>query len=158
MRVGWPALSLYLLVGLAPAPAIASGTPRAELPVLHSSPGCAQKRLGRVAVTLGHKALDERSAMPATGVSYRRAFRQLRLAAAERGADAVVLRNHDAAWVTQGARRTWRPTYVSIEGAAIRFSADRSACMLEVLDTEEFERDAIQRQRESVRKDTGMDF
>jgi len=112
------------LVGAAmPATAVRAGAPEpsVESPpakVLSQSPACVEKRLGLVTVELGSKEEHRRSAMRPPRVSYRKAFAQLAEAARGKGGDAVILRSHEAAYLSKGGRYSWHPSHVWLKGAA----------------------------------------
>lgn len=154
---GRPCLPLLacLLLGIGVADVTAADPKQAGVRVLQTSPSCVHSRLGRVSVTLGNKEANQRTGMPSSGVSYRKAFARLMDAAEAKGADAVVLRGHEAAYIAKGTRRSRRPTYVSLQGAAIRLDANAASCDLVVIDPAEFERRALAGEREEVVKDAG---
>lgn len=116
------------------------------------------KSLGRVRITLGEEHPDPRRGGAAPSVSYARALAKLRAAAAERGADAVVLREHQADYVAKGSRRPSRPTYVMLSGAALRLKAAAAGCALALIDAAEFERIALDKDRAHVAKNAGVSF
>lgn len=150
----WLYLLACLLLG-AVTDVTAADPTNAGMKVLQTSPSCVLSRLGRVSVTLGTKDANPRSGTPPSGVSYQKAFAKLMDAAEAKGADAVVLRGHEAAYVAKGTRRSRRPTYVSLQGAAIRLDASATPCDLDLIDPAEFERHASASERQEVVKDTG---
>jgi hypothetical protein len=145
-------------LGLALATARVMATQPATALLLEESPSCVQARLGRVSVRLGSREPNERTGMPPASVSYRKALAELARAAGARGADAVVLRSHEADYVGKGARKPRRPTYLYLEGAAVRLQSPVQSCRLVIIDPAEFERRASAAVREDVRTDTGMSF
>lgn len=64
-----------------------------DTPVLGGDPGCVVERLGRVRIEVGNKAPDPRRGGHLSAVSY---AKRLGVAAGERGAHAVILREHEA--------------------------------------------------------------
>ena len=70
----------------------------------------------------------------------------------------MVLRGHEAGFVAKGGRRTVRPSFVSLRGAAIKLKDGGESCALAVIDPEQFEREAIEKQRQDVRKEIGVSF
>lgn len=126
--------------------------------VLSQSPACVEKRLGLVTVELGSKEENNRSAMRPPRVSYRKAFARLAEAAQEKGGDAVILRDHRAAYLSKGGHHSWRPSYVWLKGAAVRLEADAASCELVVIDPGEYARDLRRKQRQDVSKDAGVSF
>lgn len=116
-----------------------------SVPVLEAVPGCVEAKMGRVAVSLGSR--DTRAAR---GVSYQQAFGKLARAAADRGGNAVVLRNHEAAYVTRSKRLDPRPGYIGLEGLVIRVPADGSVCSLAEIDVEAFAERSRGAEREAI--------
>lgn len=147
----------WLLSGLALAPALASEPP-ADVRLLSSSPACEHRRLGQVSVTLGEQAPNLRTGMRPSAVDYRLAFAKLARAAQAKGGDAVVLRGHEAAYVTKGARPSRRPSYVSLQGAVIALANRDAACELDLLDPQTFAREVLERGAQDVVKETGTAF
>jgi hypothetical protein len=148
---------LLVLASLLP---VRAAGPVGAVKLLQASPSadCVSRRLGQVEVTLGSKEPNARTGMAPPSVSYRKAFAQLLEAARARGADAVVLREHESAYVARGARQPRRPTYLSLHGAALQLGGEPGKCPLVVLDPREYERQALARQREDVSTDTGLAF
>lgn len=103
------------------------------VPVLEAVPGCKHAKLGRVSISLGTK-----KATRPRGVAYDLAFRKLGAAASERGATAVVLRGHEAAYDDRVKHSDPRPVYIGLEGLAIRLDAAAAGCALSLLDAGEF--------------------
>ena len=150
-RIAW--IGLLAVAAAMPVDAV-----EGDARILGASPGCVERRLGVVSVELGSKEVDMRSGMPAPRASYQAAFRRLAERAAAKGADAVVLRGHEAGFVAKGSRRSVRPSFVSLRGAAIKLRDGGDSCALAVVDPVQFERDAIEKQRQDVRKDAGVSF
>jgi hypothetical protein len=96
--------------------------------------------------------------MTSAGVSYKKAFARLQQAAAEKGGNAVLLRDHQASYFTRGSRRARRPSYVSLTGAVVTLKDQKAPCSLSLLDPREFERSAIAKHRENVTKNAGVSF
>lgn len=119
--------AVLLLLG---CPGAQAGGSQTAPPILAESPACVVARLGQVAVTLGTREVNDRTGMPPPGVSYRKAFARLAEAGAAKGADAIVLRHHEAAYLAKGARQPRWPTYIELHGAAIRLDPSRPACDL----------------------------
>lgn len=138
----------------------AFGTEKARVNVrlLSASPLCVERRLGVVSVTLGTREPNPRTGMPLPGVSYGTAFARLIEAAEAKGANAVVLRAHEAAYIAKGARRPGRPTYLSLQGAAVRLDDNDAVCVLEAIDPDEFERRAVEKERDEVSRNAGVSF
>ncbi|HEY0659791.1 MAG TPA: hypothetical protein VGD21_00490 [Lysobacter sp.] len=154
-----PYLLACVLLGIAgTSEATAAEPAHPGIPVLQASPPCVQDRLGLVSVRLGNKEANLRTGMPASAVSYQKAFAKLKDAAEAKGADAVVLRDHEAVYVAKGARRSKRPSYVSLRGAAIRLDASAARCDLVLIDPVEFERRALAQERQEAAKDAGLSF
>lgn len=126
--------------------------------LLESDPPCVAERLGRVRIALGEERPDPRRGGAVPGVSYARALSKLTAAAAQRGADAVVIREHQADYFAKGSRRPSRPTYVMLAGVALRLKPATGGCALAKIDPAEFERSALERDRENVGKDAGVNF
>lgn len=113
--------------------------------VLDAVPGCVEAKMGRVSVSIGSK--DTRAAR---GVSYQQAFGKLAHAAAERGGNAVVLRQHEAAYVTRSKSIDPRPGYIALEGLVIRLPTDATACTWTPIDVDAFAERAASAQREDI--------
>ncbi|MDR7097669.1 hypothetical protein J2X04_000016 [Lysobacter niabensis] len=145
-------------LGLALAVAGVMANEPATALLLEESPSCVQARLGRVSVHLGSREPNDRTGMAPASVSYRKAFAELVQAAEARGADAVVLRSHEADYVGKGARQPRRPTWLYLEGAAVRLKPPVQFCHLVIIDPAEFERRARAAVREDVQTDTGKSF
>jgi hypothetical protein len=146
---------LATLLATTPASAIGKLT---DVRLLMSSPPCVEQRLGQVAVSIGSKEPNPRTGMAPSGVSYKKAFDKLARAAAEKGGNAVVLRDHQADYFTKGARRAQRPTYVLLQGAVVVVWTHKDQCPMTIIDPSEFERDATTRPRSDSQKDAGVSF
>lgn len=107
--------------------------PRPAVTVLEAVPGCKHAKLGRVSISLG-----TRKAARPRGVAYDMAFRKLADAAAGRGATAVVLRNHEAAYDDRVKRTDPRPVFIGLEGLAIKVDPMAGDCALSPLDVPGF--------------------
>lgn len=151
--------TLCLVMCFAAIGALRTTPARAAEPyLLEADPPCIQERLGRVQVELGDARPDPRRGGAVAGVSYARALAKLRAAAAERGADAVVLREHQADYFSKGSRRPSRPTYVKLSGAALRLKAGATGCIFAKIDPIEFERSALDNERADVSRNAGVSF
>lgn len=153
-RVCWALVLLMGCAGVRAEEAPAQTAPR----ILLASPACVAARLGQVDVALGTRTPNENSGMPPSTISYRRAFARLAEAGAAKGADAVVLRHHDAAYLAKGARVPKRPTYIELHAAAIRLDPSRMPCDLVPLDVDAFARDAMSKRRQDVAIEQGTNF
>lgn len=151
-----------LFVAVLPAHAVGGeGDVRGEpatTRVLSRLPTCVSERLGAVSIEVGSKMQDSRSGTSPSRASYRRAFEKLSDAVREKGGDAVVLRGHEAAYVSNGNRKVSRPSYLKLKGSALKLDQSATACKLELIDPEEFAAKARRKPRESVRKDAGVSF
>ena len=129
--------ALLLSFAMFAAPAVAGG-----LPVLSAYSGCDYERLGIVAARDGRRpdgtAEDARLRM----VDYGRTFQRLSDAGAARGANALVVNLHEAAFYTSGGKRSARPVYLSMTAAAIRLR-DPAGCPVAVIDPEAMQQRAL---------------
>lgn len=146
------------LLGLALQAARAAEPGSRPVRVLSQSPACVEKRLGLVTVDLGSNEENRRSAMRPPRVNYRKAFERLAEAAREEGGDAVILRSHEAAYLSKGGRYSWHPSYVWLKGAVVRLGADAASCELAVIDPEKYGRDVRRKRRQDVSKNAGVSF
>lgn len=119
--------------------------PVETVPVLDAVPGCVEAKMGRVSVSIGSK--DTRAAR---GVSYEQAFGKLARAAAERGGNAVVLRQHEAAYVTRSKAIDPRPGYIALEGLVIRLPTGATACTWTPIDVDGFAAHSASAQRQEI--------
>lgn len=128
---------LPILLFCAPA-AYAAG-----LPVLSGYPGCDYERLGNVRADDGRRpdgSLDDTRLRLA---SYGRVFDRLSAQGEARGANAIVVNLHEADFYVKHGRRTKRPVYVAVSGAAIRL-AGNARCRLDLLDADALQARALQ--------------
>lgn len=139
-------LAVLVVQGGASAPVHASGD---AVPVLEAGPACKHDKLGVVAAKEGTEVRAGTKERNVPAADYRIAFRRLGDAAAERGANAVVLRAHDATFFTIGRGRSPRPVHVTLRGAAIRV-LDPANCTMDPLDPLELQRRAINDRVEKV--------
>lgn len=118
--------------------------------LLRDFPACMSSRLGPVSAQGGTREPDMHGGMRPPSVNYNRVFNDLREHTADKGGNAVVLRNHRADYVEIGAGRRNRPSYVHLQGTAIVLPDDTASCTLATLDIDAFVERARQRQREAV--------
>jgi hypothetical protein len=85
-------------------------------------------------------------------VSYKAAFDKLAAAASKLGGSAVILRNHEANYFSRGAGHDKRPTYIELQGDAIRIIASASPCQMEIIDPVAFGRHSQNAQKVEVNK------
>ena len=150
--------ALLLCVSLAtPIISGAAVAQSSDIRILKTDPLCSAERLGRVRIELGEKKPDPRRGGSLPTIGYARAFERLGSAGGERGANVVVLREHEADYFARGARRPSRPTYVALEGLAMRLSAP-AACSVVEIDPAEFEREASKKSRTNVTNSAGVSF
>ena len=74
------------------------------------------------------------------------------------GADAVVLRSHEAAYEARGSRQPRSPTWLSLRGLAVRLDRTARNCELAVIDPADFAREALEKDRQHLSVDTGVSF
>lgn len=129
-----------------------------DVHVLTSSPACILKRLGQVSISVGDANPDLRSGGLPKAVKYDHAFAKLAQAAADKGGNAVVLRDHQASFLQRGSRRTLRPNHIALKGAVLEIDASNAQCELAVVDVASFEKSAMAAQRDNLTKDTGVSF
>jgi len=111
-----------------------------DVAVVWESPGCGHEKLGLVVATVGERVSEITQDDNVPTVEYARAVRRLAAAAAEKGANVVVLRNHQGVYFTRNGKRSRKPVYVKLSGAAIRMPADSLAqCALKPVDVAELE-------------------
>lgn len=113
----------------------------AILPVLLGSPTCDHAKLGSVTVRVGEQVSGITQDARVATVQYRSAFAKLRDAAQQDGANAVVLRGHQAVFFTFHGKRSRDPVYIKLRGAAIAL-ADMGQCQFEVADADQLQRQA----------------
>lgn len=102
-------------------------------PVIEADPGCRYRRLGTVAIEAGTRVKENSFDRDPSPVHYPRAFARLAEAAAQQGANAVILRKHRATYYTRAGRRTPEAVHVQLGGAAILLE-DPQSCTLELSD------------------------
>lgn len=105
------------------------------LPLVQTLPPCAHARLGTVEAATGTdisqgRGLKARKLPPA---DYAVVLESLSRAGARRGANALVLRDHQAMFLTKKGVRSPAPVRVSVRAAAVRID-DPAACALPSLD------------------------
>ena len=134
-------VALFAVIGVNPAsaaPAIAGGIETA-VPVLWQAPSCDHDKLGQVGIQVGTRVTEATRDLMVPTVDYAGAFTKLANAAQAKGADAVVVRWHQATYFTRNARRSHRPVHVQLRGAAIRTHADAGPCEFALADPAEFD-------------------
>jgi len=110
------------------------------VPVVWESPGCEHEKLGVVVIEAGERVSEITQDPNVPTVDYARAVRKLADAAATKGANVVVLRNHQGVYFTRNGKRTLKPVYVKLSGAAIRMPAESLAqCPLRPVEVAELE-------------------
>jgi len=110
------------------------------VPVVLVSPACEHEKLGVVEITLGEKVSEITQDDKVPGVDYGRAMDKLVAAAQDRGANAVVLRVHQGVYFTYQGRKSRKPVYVKLRGAAIHMTPEALAqCPLTPLSVAELE-------------------
>ncbi|HEY5804644.1 MAG TPA: hypothetical protein VIT90_13215 [Lysobacter sp.] len=92
------------------------------VPVIWESPGCEHEKLGSVEVTVGEHVSEITQDPNVPTVEYGRAMAKLARAAGEKGANAVVLRWHQGVYFTFRGRKSPKPVFVKLRGAAIHLS------------------------------------
>lgn len=137
MRSTWMAVALTLV-----APIVAEASKPTSVPVLLTSPTCKYRKLGSVSIEAGNRVSETNREMNLPTVDYDHAFAQLANAAREKGANAVVIYWHKAAYFTRFGRRTRKPVYVRLSGGAIEYEGEAVQCRLVAADPEEFARRA----------------
>lgn len=120
------------------SPAAADGIDTV-VPVLWQAPSCSHDKLGQVSVQTGTRVTESTQDLLVPTVDYAGAFTKLAMAAQAKGADAVVVRWHQATYFTRNARRSSRPVHVQLRGAAIRTHADAGPCDFALADPAEFD-------------------
>jgi hypothetical protein len=97
------------------------------VPVILESPGCDHDKLGSVEVTLGEHVSEITQDPNVPTVEYGRAMARLARAAGDKGANAVVLRWHQSVYFTFKGRKSRKPVFVKLRGAAIHLSPEAMA-------------------------------
>lgn len=87
------------------------------------------------------------------GTPEARAFALLAAAGKKAGGNGVILRRHEAAYVSRGARRGERPAYIALVGTAISMELDRPACRFQLVDPVEFAQRSRAADKEQITTD-----
>lgn len=109
------------------------------VPVVWESPTCEHDKLGQVSTQIGTRVSETTQDTMVPTVDYGRAFTQLAIAAKAQGGNAVVVRWHQATYFTRNGRRSRKPVYVQLRGAAIRTHGEAGQCDLALADPLDFE-------------------
>ena len=110
------------------------------VPVVLESPACDHEKLGAVEITIGENVSEITQDDKVPPVDYGRAMDKLVAAAQDRGANAVVLRFHQGVYFTHQGRKSRKPVYVKLRGAAIHMTPEALAqCPLTPLSVAELE-------------------
>lgn len=120
------------------APAATDGS-NTVVPVLWQAPSCSHDKLGQVSIQVGTRVTEATRDLLIPTVDYAGAFIKLATAAQAKGADAVVVRWHQATYFTRNTRRSHRPVHVQLRGAAIRTHTDAGPCEFALADPAEFD-------------------
>ena len=123
------------------APAGAGGIDTV-VPVLWQAPSCSHDKLGQVSIQVGTRVNEATQDLMVPTVDYAWAFNKLAAAAQAKGADAVVVRWHQATYFTRNGRRSHRPVHVQLKGAAIRTHDDAGTCSFALADSADFDQRA----------------
>ena len=128
------------------------------VPVVWESPGCEHEKLGTVVVDVGERVSEITQDDNVPTVDYARAMRKLSAAAAEKGGNAVVLRHHQGVYFTRNGKRSRKPVYVKLAGAAISVPADSLAqCPLKLVDVAAVEARSREGQPQNVSSRTAFE-
>lgn len=114
-----------------------------EVPVLLEYPGCRYDSLGEVQASAGARPDGSPQDSRLRGASYHLVLERLAREGAVRGANGVVVREHQAAFYSSNGRRTARPVHVVLVALAIRMD-EPSACRTRPVDASEMQRRAVQ--------------
>jgi hypothetical protein len=110
------------------------------VPVVLESPGCEHDKLGSVEVTAGERVSEITQDPNVPTVEYGLAMARLAKAARDKGANAVVLRWHQGVYFTHNGRKSRKPVFVKLRGAAIHLSPEALAqCPLEPVSVADLE-------------------
>ena len=139
-RLRW-VFSIVTALAIA-APAAAAGPAAVVVPVLWQPPSCPHDKLGQVSIQVGTRVNESTRDLLVPTVYYDRAFAKLATAAQAIGADAVVVRWHQATYFSRNKRRSHTPVHVQLRGAAIRTHADAGPCSFALVDPLDFEQRA----------------
>jgi hypothetical protein len=123
------------VTALAFAPPVAADAFDTVVPVLLQAPSCSHDKLGQVSIQVGTRVRSHRDLM--VSPLLRRGV--LAGEGGAGGADAVVVRWHQATYFTRNARRSHRPVHVQLRGAAISTHADARPCDFALADASEFD-------------------
>ena len=102
-------VSFLLAAMVFASPAVAAQT---VVPVLWQPPSCPHDKLGQVNIQVGIRVTEATRDLLVPTVDYDRAFAKLATAAQAIGADAVVVRWHQATYFTRNKRRSHKPVHV----------------------------------------------
>lgn len=116
------------------SPAAAAAGPDTAIPVVWQAPSCSHDKLGQVSIQAGTRVNEATRDLLVPTVDYAWAFAKLATAAKAKGADAVVVRWHQATYFTRNGRRSHKPVHVQLKGAAIRIHADAGPCSFTLAD------------------------
>ncbi len=141
--------AVVLGVVLAAFPVISAADAN-PLPVLLESPPCAHEKLGSVTAEVGQRVNESTQDGRVPTIRVQPAFERLAHAAAEKGANAVVLRSHQGVYFTYGGRRSSAPVYLKLAGGAVRLPDDTSTCRLVLADARELDRQLRARNPDQV--------
>lgn len=131
-------LSVSAAIAMASVPPAVAGAGTA-IPVVWESPTCDHDKLGQVSIHTGTRVSETTKDTMVPTVDYDRAFTRLAIAAQAQGGNAVVVRWHQATYFTRNGRRSRKPVYVQLRGAAIRTHGAVGQCDLALADPLEFE-------------------
>jgi hypothetical protein len=110
------------------------------VPVVWESPGCEHDKLGSIEITLGERVSEITQDPNVPTVEYGRAMARLAKAAGDKGANAVVLRWHQGVYFTFRGKKSRKPVFVKLRGAAIHLSPQALAeCPLKPITVAELE-------------------
>lgn len=135
MRVWSWGLLWMALVPIAPLHAgevttlkpVIAGASQGIVPVIWESPGCEHDKLGSVDITVGERVSEITQDPNVPTVEYGRAMAKLARAAGDKGANAVVLRWHQGVYFTFHGKKSRKPVFIRLRGAAIRLSSEAMA-------------------------------
>lgn len=147
--IGCRSIGMALLISLV-SPADPAGAEVPDVTFLKAIPSCVDKRFTQVTTSIGSKELNMRTGMSPSSVSYKKAFARLADAARKKGANALVIQRHEAAYMTKGAKRARRPNYISFQGAPLLLKESTSDCRMMKIDPIAFEENALDRELEEV--------
>lgn len=118
---------MAVLPSVLPSVSANAGEVAPVVPVVWESPGCDYDKLGSVEITLGQRVSETTMDPNVPTVDYGRAMARLAEAAQARGANAVVLRQHQGVYFTLKGKRSREPVYVKLSGGAIRLTPEAMA-------------------------------